>query len=192
MGRHGPTLLIALLIAVTVASKLGQTAHADVGWYLYSAGAFLDGGRLYDDVFFEMNPPLMLYLTVPGVVLARLTGLFSVHAYFLTVFAVVAFTLWLATRILPALEGQAGLVIAFVVLAILPAGDFGQRPHLMVCLALPYLLLVADRLHNDKAARGRFSLPPLAPSRGSGSRSSPTTSWCPRRWRLCCFGGRAG
>jgi hypothetical protein len=154
MGRHGVTLLIALLIAVTVATKLGQTAHADVGWYLYSAGAFLDGGRLYDDVFFEMNPPLMLYLTVPGVVLARLTGLFSVHAYFLTVFTVVAFSLWLTTRILPAPERQAGLVIAFVVLAILPAGDFGQRPHLMVCLALPYLLLVADRLHDDKAARG--------------------------------------
>ena len=42
-----------------------------------------------------MNPPLMVYLTVPGVMLARLTGLLAVNGYLLTVFAAVGVSLWL-------------------------------------------------------------------------------------------------
>ena len=47
----------------------------------------------YRDIFFDVNPPLMLYLTVPAVLAARLTGVFVVDAYFLYVFAVVALSL---------------------------------------------------------------------------------------------------
>jgi hypothetical protein len=157
LGERCAIPLIVMAMAVAFASKLGHTINNDVAWYIYSANAFLNGGRLYDDIFFEVNPPLMLYLTVPGVALARLTGLFSVHAYVLTVFAVAALSLWLGARVLsnrPAPDRQACLVFAFLVLVILPAGDFGQRPHLMVCFALPYLLLVAGRLHDGNAASG--------------------------------------
>ncbi|MGH6912619.1 MAG: hypothetical protein ACREH3_02805 [Geminicoccales bacterium] len=151
---HGAALPIALLMAVAVTSRLAYTVDHDVAWYIYTAGVLLDGGRLYEDAFFEMNPPLMVYLTVPGVILARLTGLFPVHAYVLTVFAAIAFSLWLGARVLPVRSRYAVLVLWFLVLAVLPAGGFGQRPHLMVCFALPYLLLVAGRLHSEKAPCG--------------------------------------
>ena len=82
-------------MAFVAVIKFGHTVDPAVPWFVYSAGAFLDGGRLYDDVFFEMNPPLMVYLTVPGVMLARLTGLLAVNGYLLTVFAAVGVSLWL-------------------------------------------------------------------------------------------------
>ncbi|MGH6901996.1 MAG: hypothetical protein ACREIR_04585, partial [Geminicoccaceae bacterium] len=148
-GKYGAVLLVAAALAVIVAARFGATINNDVAWYIYSAGAFQDGGRLYDSIFFEVNPPLMLYLTVPGVLLARLTGLFEVHAYVLSVFVIVTFSLLLGTRVLsdaPARHRHAYLVFSFLVLVILPASDFGQRSHVMVCLALPYLLLIAGRL----------------------------------------------
>jgi hypothetical protein len=152
--KQGPILLIALLMAIAITSRLARIIDHDVAWYIYTAGVLLDGGRLYQDAFFEMNPPLMVYLTVPGVIFARLTGLFPVQAYVLTVFAAIAFSLWLGARLLPASGRYASLVLLFLTLSILPAGGFGQRPHVMVCFALPYLLLIAGRLHTGKAACG--------------------------------------
>jgi hypothetical protein len=146
VGRYGAVLLIAVAIAVIVDARLGVTINNDVAWYIYSAGAFLDGGRLYDSIFFEVNPPLMLYLTVPGVALARFTGIAPAPAYVLSVFAVVALSLWLAAAVLPGRQGVGILALMLLALVILPAGDFGQRSHLMVSLALPYLLLTAIRL----------------------------------------------
>ena len=65
---------------VLVAPFLTHINH-DVAWYLYSAGRLLDGGRMYQDIFVDVNPPLALYLTVPPVYLARLTGMFSVDIF---------------------------------------------------------------------------------------------------------------
>ena len=101
VAKDGAVLLVAAALAVIVAARFGATINNDVAWYIYSAGAFLDGGRLYDAIFFEVNPPLMLYLTVPGVALARLTGIALVPAYVLSVFAVVILSLWLAAAVLP-------------------------------------------------------------------------------------------
>ncbi|MGH6899042.1 MAG: hypothetical protein ACREJ5_21260 [Geminicoccaceae bacterium] len=67
-------------------------------------------------------------------------------AYVLSVFAVIALSLRLAAAVLPGRQRSGVLVLMLLVLAILPAGDFGQRSHLMVSLALPYLLLSALRL----------------------------------------------
>jgi hypothetical protein len=145
VGRYGAALLVVAAIAVIADARLGYTINNDVAWYVYSAGAFLDGGRLYDSIFFEVNPPLMLYLTVPGVALARFSGIAPAPAYVLSVFAVVALSLWLAAAVLR--RQRIGiLALMLLALVILPAGDFGQRSHLMVSLALPYLLLTAIRL----------------------------------------------
>jgi hypothetical protein len=146
--KRGTGLLVASLMGLVAITKFGDTIHHDVAWYIHSAAAFLDGGQLYDDVFFEMNPPLMLYLTVPGVMLARSTGLFSVNGYLLTVFAAIGLSLWFGMRMIPAPRRSVWLILSFFALVVLPAGDFGQRPHVMVALGLPYLLLVARRWHD--------------------------------------------
>ena len=51
------------------------------------------------------------------------------------------------------MERRALLCAAVGALVILPAGDFGQREHLMVTLALPYLLLVVLRACGGGCAR---------------------------------------
>jgi hypothetical protein len=154
-------VLLAALLALLAGARLGQTINNDVAWYIHSAGALLDGGRLYDDIFFEVNPPLMLYLTLPGALLARLTGWFAADAYLLTVFAAIALALWLASRVLadrPTAERRTILLAAGLVLGLLPAGDFGQRSHVMLVLTLPYLLLLARRLPAVPACGRRLAL----------------------------------
>ena len=149
-GRGGLAIL-GILFAVSMVVRLSQTVNNDVAWYLYAAGTLLDGGVPYDDIFFDVNPPLMLYLSVPGVLAARLSGLFVVDAYFLYVFAVVALSLWLTWRVLCRLgEDQAALrrgflTVAFFVLVVLPAADFGQREPMMITLAMPYFALAVLR-----------------------------------------------
>lgn len=138
--------LLAALMASALAIRLNLTINNDVAWYIYSANAFLDGGRLYDDIFFEVNPPLMLYLTLPGAVLARLSGMGPVSGYVLSVFALVGLTLALGRAALPAAHRAPCTILVCLVLVVLPAGDFGQRSHAMVALALPYLLLIGGRL----------------------------------------------
>jgi hypothetical protein len=171
--KRGAGLLVASLMAFLAIAKFGDTIHHDVAWYVYSAGAFLAGGQLYDDIFFEMNPPLMLYLTVPGVMLARATGLFSVNGYLLTVFAAIGFSLWLVTRTVPAPQRVVWLILTFFALVVLPAGDFGQRPHVMLALALPYLLLLARRLHDPDADVGTSFAVAVGASAGLGFAIKP-------------------
>ena len=67
---------LPLLGAVWLASLLyflQATPNHDVAWYLVATDRFLDGARLYRDII-EVNPPLVFYLTVPPVAVARLTG----------------------------------------------------------------------------------------------------------------------
>ncbi|MEE2981246.1 MAG: hypothetical protein VYA71_06855 [Pseudomonadota bacterium] len=139
--------VLALVFLASAVLRLDQTVNNDIAWYLYAAGTLLDGGVPYDDIFFEVNPPLMLYLTVPAVAAARLTGLFVVHAYFLYVFAVVALSLALTWRLVDdyGAPRKGFLAVAVFVLVILPAADFGQREPMMVTLAMPYFALAILR-----------------------------------------------
>jgi hypothetical protein len=158
-SRKARWLLLSLFI-VSIAVRLSQTVNNDVAWYVYSAGAWLDGGRLYRDIFFEVNPPLTLYLTAPAVYLAKLAGLFPVHVYLVYVFVLIALSLALFQRVIARLPSASpasvrGLVLAgLLALVIAPAGDFGQREHLMMILCLPFVALLAQR-----ASGGIFGWP---------------------------------
>ena len=163
-GYRTPYWLFPTLFAFAITARLGQTINNDVGWYLYSAGAWLDGGRLYQDIFFEVNPPLALFLTTPAVFLAKLTGLSPPHVYFTYIFALIAASLALFSRILAELLPASSLcrhgltVAAFLTLAIAPAGDFGQREHLTMILILPFLALSAHRAAGGASGRSLAAL----------------------------------
>jgi hypothetical protein len=158
-SRKARWLLLSLFI-VSIAVRLSQTVNNDVAWYVYSAGAWIDGGRLYRDIFFEVNPPLTLYLTAPAVYLAKFAGLFPVHVYLVYVFVLIALSLALFQRVIARLPSASpasvrGLVLAgLLALVIAPAGDFGQREHLMMILCLPFVALLAQR-----ASGGIFGWP---------------------------------
>ena len=152
-------MLAAILIGGLFA-QLGAVINHDTAWYLHTAGKWLDGGRLYRDVFVEVNPPLGFYLTVPPVVLARLSGLFVVDLFVVYLYALIGLSLattwWLlrSTTLVPPVLRRGLIFLAALILSVCPADQFGQREHFLMVLALPYLTLVALR-----CARAQISGP---------------------------------
>jgi hypothetical protein len=128
---------------------LGVLNH-DVAWLLHAAGRVLAGDRLYVDVV-ETNPPLIVWLNLAPVLLARSAGISEVLAFRLLVILLVACSLVLSHRTLRRLwlerpdERRAVLVLALFVLLPLTGYDFGEREHLLFAMILPYLLMACGR-----------------------------------------------
>ena len=143
-------LLLAGILLVSGEFQLHSLLHHDPAWLIHGTEVFLDGGRLYRDVF-ELNPPLIFYLTVPPVWLARTLHLFDVDVFVVYVFVLISVSLWFGWlvwrdgAVLPARVRNSVLLAAAVALAVCPAGNFGQREHLMMVLSLPYMLLATRR-----------------------------------------------
>lgn len=160
-NRRFVTPMVVVTFGAGLYWQLTSLINHDTAWYLHATGKFLDGARLYVDIV-EVNPPLAFYLTVPGVLLSRTTGLFIVDGFVIYVFGLIAISLLLAMFLLrrepgmpPSLR-RAILLVALIGFAIYPTRDFGQREHLMLVLAFPYVILIVLR------ARGASVTVPLA------------------------------
>lgn len=127
----------------------------DVSWLMLATRRLLEGGT-YSGNFFETNPPLILFLYMPPVILGKVTGislalLLRAYIFFLASLSL-GLCLWLIQRLFPRQDaGLAGyvLVTLAIIYLIVPMYEFGQRDHLLVILSLPYFLLVSLRLKNE-------------------------------------------
>lgn len=153
-GRGFYMLAGVLLTLGTVPQFLGPPIP-DVSWLLYTAGRLLDGAELYRDVV-EVNPPLIVWLNLLPVSLARALGLSDVVVYRVLIVAGALGSLALCRaldRPLPEFRDpvarRVGLLLAGFVLLPLAAADFGEREHLLLILALPYIMLAAARLQRQ-------------------------------------------
>lgn len=147
----------AAIFLLGFAGEVRSGLNGDSAWLLHVAGRVLDGARLYVDVV-EVNPPLVVWLNLPIVALARAADLPPAALYRAVVWATAFLTLWLANRSLrrlaPALRRRrryAMLLGIAVVLLGIPGAYFGQREHLALILVLPWLLLVGARLEGAVA-----------------------------------------
>ncbi|MHC4983786.1 MAG: hypothetical protein ACYTF6_11565 [Planctomycetota bacterium] len=158
-GRLGSTVFTALFLG-TLYAHFSWLINHDSAWYLYAVDAFLDGGRIYQDIFFEVNPPLAFFLAIPPVYVSRVTGLFPADVFASYVFGLIVLSLILIRGLLserpqfPPVFRRCLLFAALLALALSPARDFGQREHLMLILSLPYLVLVALRASGAACGRG--------------------------------------
>lgn len=150
LARRRTHLILAALLGTSMWLQLHSILFHDQAWIIHGTEVLLNGGRLYREVF-EVNPPLIFYLTAPPVWVAHLLGVFDVNVFIIYVFILIAICLTLLQAVLrgdgslsPKLREPFLLSVA-VVLAIFPAERFGQREHLMLILSLPYLLLVGTR-----------------------------------------------
>ncbi|HJV00527.1 MAG TPA: hypothetical protein VJ752_08270 [Burkholderiaceae bacterium] len=160
-GSAWPWPLLALPLSLAVA--LGALAqfrlplNHDVAWLLALAGRVLEGARLYVD-YPEVNPPLIVWLNLPVAWAAQLTGLTPATAVRLAVVALAGLALGasalLARGPIAAGGGAAMLALAAYVLVALPGYDFGQREHLALLFALPYLVEAAGRAGGAPASPG--------------------------------------
>lgn len=151
-------LVVAALIAAVVQSFF-VPIDGDVSWLITVSEQVLGGKRLYLDIF-EVNPPASVWLYVPLVWLAQLTGLRAegvvAGATILLALLCSLLTLRLASRLRQPPPPPALAAILGIVTLILPGGLFAQREHVACLLALPALssfALIAERHRLSGRAR---------------------------------------
>jgi hypothetical protein len=160
---HRTWILIGTLWLAALAYYLTRDyLHPDVSWVLLATGRMLDGARLYRDII-EVNPPLIFYSAVPGVLLARLAGWPVMAGFSMYVLLLVLGSLVLAALIqaramaLPA-RAQGFMILAgLLALVLLPVADFGEREHFTAILTLPYVGLLAAR-YADRDCDARLAI----------------------------------
>jgi hypothetical protein len=72
-SREWSWLVLAVsggLVALALVAEFRRPLNPDVAWYLNSAERVLGGERLYTDIL-EINPPLIVWLSVPIAWLSR-------------------------------------------------------------------------------------------------------------------------
>ena len=128
----------------------------DIAWLLYVARRWLAGRELYVDVV-EVNPPLIIWLSAIPLTIARWLDV-DVQTIVMPFFiAVVLGCAWWAPACCArvagcSLSGCRSSLSSATVLLLIPAGDLGQREHLLVAAFLPYLVLFARALDGRSAS----------------------------------------
>lgn len=164
-GIRLPAIVVsAIVVGLALTAELRGPLNGDAHWILTMAGRLLDGERLYRDIL-EINPPLIVWLQVPIVWLARAAGLTPASVYrgavltgcIISTGATVqlAFRSRFAVRH-PVLAQWMAPALLFVLLLI-PAAAFGQREQVIAALLMPLLALTVLRL-DGMAVRGRTAI----------------------------------
>lgn len=142
--------LIAVVFAMSAALRLAFHLNQDSYWLLVAARRMLDGAALYREIL-EVNPPLIVWLSVPAVLTADTVGIGEDSALLIFVLMLAAISLWLVSLVLRRIPGLGAreqgalLVAAAIALVLLPGRDTAQREHLLLIFVLPYVLLAGAR-----------------------------------------------
>ncbi|MBR0657544.1 DUF2029 domain-containing protein [Plastoroseomonas arctica] len=128
----------------------------DVAWLIHVAQSWLDGGQPYVTEI-EINPPPIIWFSALAVSVAQLLGSSVMIVYPVMTSLLIALIAWWVASLITRLGiiGSAGAVfiLAIVVLLFVPTGEFGQREHLIACLALPWLAWRAGAKDGRAASR---------------------------------------
>lgn len=154
----------ATIVAMSLAAELARSPTPDIGLFLYAAGRVLAGARLYRDVV-DLNPPLIIALNLPVVVLSTMTGLSEFLLYRLGATLFVGILLWYSARLILryVVLGEPGwarylvLLLSFALFG-LARIDFGQREHFVLALMVPYVLLVAAEIVGQRPPPGEATV----------------------------------
>lgn len=162
----------AAIVALTFAVQLRSPLNSDIGFLLSAARRVAGGEALYRDIL-EINPPLIVWLKIPVILLADAIGAREAVVFTLLVTllalastaacaAIVSRTsLGRSPRVLPV-----GVLILLGVLLLFPGGMFGQREHLTIILSLPLVLLTGLRVEGGAVGRGAAAAIGLAAAVG--------------------------
>jgi hypothetical protein len=153
--QHSSVLAVAL-ICCTILYGLHRAALVlstyeghDQAWYLIAADRVLGGAQLYGPYVSDSNPPMVVWFSMLPVLLSHVFHLpLLVLLRVIVLCLLVASTAWCVRMLRWTPEVQHGMIRALVSLAIaypllrVTLRDFGQREHLFVILALPYLFAI--------------------------------------------------
>lgn len=153
-------LLVAsgALLADALLARAGSVfASHDVAWTVAAGVRVLDGASFSVEIV-DNNPPLIYWLCAGVAALGRALGAPALTTYYAAALAAIAASAVLVGAVLRRSLGDAGwadglAITAAALLVWMPGYEFGQRDHLMLVLALPYV--VAAAAWASGAPRGR-------------------------------------
>jgi hypothetical protein len=124
----------------------------DIGSLLNSTNKLLAGGNYVDD-FFIPNTPMILYLYVPPLLLAKFSQINVLFIFPLYIFFLAALSYTVCYQLINKIFLPQDFVQRYLfaitlalVFLIVPIYEFGQRDHLLVLMTMPYLLATVCRL----------------------------------------------
>ncbi|MBV9248952.1 MAG: hypothetical protein JO227_06890 [Acetobacteraceae bacterium] len=147
-------LVLSVVVGVVLFASLRSPLKDDIAWLLYVARRWLAGRELYIDVV-EVNPPLIVWISAVPIQIANWLGVDQqLVAIPFFVSAVMSCAWWTSVLLTPRHGVFSDPIPVFAaistVLLLVPAGDLGQREHLLVAAALPYLALFAGSLDGEQ------------------------------------------
>lgn len=159
LAKSKTFLFIIIILIVAIFLQHLTLLSGDVSWLMHCTNKFMHGGKYYYN-FLETNPPLILYLYIPPVLLAHALGLSFIislrfYCFSLAILSTCSCHYLLKKILVPSQIITLALITLtiFLTFVILPQTTiFGQREHLTLMLTTPYILLVVLRAIkiNDK------------------------------------------
>jgi hypothetical protein len=132
----------------------------DAAALLHFSQRWLAGERLYVDLI-DVNPPLVFILNLIPAAIAQTTPVGAPVALMLCVLGWITWAFALSWRLLRVAPGTISGIHRYILpplflflMIAYPGPEFGQREHLMLVAALPYLLLAQARLEGRETALG--------------------------------------
>lgn len=151
------TWLLWALSALAVIGELARAPNHDAAWFAYLAERVLKGDRLYVDLI-EANPPLVVWVNLPVVLLGQLLHLSPVTVLRILVVVGATISALLTGAIAqrscpPPASGHIVAALTATLLSIGPGMEFGQREHLATIAMLPYVALTAVTIGGGTCGR---------------------------------------
>ncbi len=150
------TCFFIFLVIYVLAWKIQSQflIKGDVSEQMHLARIVLRGGN-YVNNFFEINPPLSIFLYMPEILIGKLFLVSHIIGVRIYMFFLASGSLWICAVLIKKLFQKKDSWIAMIFLLclsaiylILPLGEFGQRENILIIFTMPYFLLVACRLEN--------------------------------------------
>jgi hypothetical protein len=154
--------LLGILAAIFIlAWKIQQhmLLNWDVSWLIHASSRWFAGGS-YSQDFFDPDPPMILYLSLPVSLIAKQFSLSLTETFRGYLFCLCAISLLSCHQLLKSIFSVKDKLvsrfflatIAFVFLLI-PTYELGQRENLLLILMMPYLLCAHLRIENKNINR---------------------------------------
>lgn len=128
--------------------------HKDTAMVTHNAAVFMLHDQTYAKPIFDSNPPLIFYVSMPPIFLAKLIDVNLLDLLRLYIICMAIASISLSHYFFKKLFKTNNTLIyimsfsyAFVLL-VLPIDNIGQREHFLIILSTPYFFLAACRLEN--------------------------------------------
>ncbi|MHC2620961.1 hypothetical protein ACVIW2_002993 [Bradyrhizobium huanghuaihaiense] len=142
-------IIVAAILLTALLVQIPAVLNPDLSCLLSEGEQILDGRKLGGDLF-ELNPPLSIYLYMPAVQLARLTGIAPEIIVIVLVMIEIIGSLVVIDRAaaaakLGAEERSIWTCLLAFLFVVLPSAVFGQREHIAVIALTPLVAITAIR-----------------------------------------------